>query len=1013
MRNINHIQLKDLEEVDINENAEEELHESKEYKKKFKSADEDFDYSQGMSRSSLKNRFRNLLHTLTATNTRKSVLLLIMAISVITFTIVISTETKSREPVEQQGQPFVFTNNRLPTWITPIQYLLNVNVDLNAFTFNGTNVITLNITKDDNFIVIHSENLKIDTVELQPIQLADYQSYPRSTDLSYNQEILIPDKIIYDTNNSYNIIYFKRLPQLINDGNQYFNLKIAYHANLTDSLRGLYRSHYSYENETKWLAITQFEPTDARAAMPCFDEPQLKANWTIWLNIDQNYTALSNMPERSSQDLLMNRKLVKFETTPVMSSYLVCMIVHQFDHIELTVNGDKNGIQKSPITFRVWSAPYLMDSAQYALEIAKNSTLFYIKYFGIAYPLPKMDLVAIPDFAAGAMENWGCITFRQTDLLYDPQIADVDNKARVAEVVAHEIAHQWFGDLTTMVWWTDLWLNEGFSTFMSFKAMSAIISEFNSNFDFIYEIKQTGMKMDGQITTHPISNNFTNPVDIEGAFDSITYDKGASIISMLESLMQVNGVDYFQIGIHNYLTKYSYSNAATADLWDSLYKAVKPVKDLNIALIMKNWTSEPGFPYLSITTIQSQYVITQQRFIESDESNSPPSYNWYVPLTYQTQCGLVNNNTLFSTKTYHMNIQPQCHDLMLLNPMGKGFYRTQYSHYLYDLIIQNLKANNTKVSPLGKLTFIDDSFHFVQAGLLKPSRILTSLDYLREKFEDNPVIWKTVIKGLNYFTDRVYAEEYYQLYENYIQNIIQQGLVNNVPIDNNNHNLTYNMASLQKITVATAATYNNQQIITQLYQIWLLCRDNVSLIQNELRGAMYRSIVKNGGEEEYNWVYKRYKSTNSINERIDALRALGNPKTIYLIYRSLNMLLNNEVRFQDFGDLISQLSYNPYAIDKTWRFMRDNFHYFKDKLLPADLAKYYQIIGNNFNSEGLLNEYEAFFKDKMTLLPSSTIKNTIEAIKNNIAWIKTNSNDIQNFLNGNPVVDDELKYNDE
>ena len=315
-------------------------------------------------------------------------------------------------------------------------------------------------------------------------------------------------------------------------------LCIEFEGILNDRLLGFYRSKYiDSSGKTKYMATTQFEAADARRAFPCWDEPATKATFDVSLVVEKNLMAISNMPIKKRQSL-DSKFLYEFERTPIMSTYLLYLGVGEFEYVQTKLRN---------IQIRVLTTKGNKNKAKLSLELTKKFLGEYEKYFGIKYPLPKLDMLAIPDFAAGAMENWGAITFRETILLYDPKTSSTRTKQFIAEVISHEIAHQWFGNLVTMKWWNDLWLNESFATFMATKIVDKFYPEWDLWDQFLEDAMNTAMSLDALKTSHPIDVKVNHPSEIREIFDSISYDKGGCILRMLEHFVSEKS---FQKGLH-------------------------------------------------------------------------------------------------------------------------------------------------------------------------------------------------------------------------------------------------------------------------------------------------------------------------------------------------------------------------------------------------------------------------------------------------------------------------------
>jgi len=420
----------------------------------------------------------------------------------------------------------------------PVNYDLEFEPNFKNFTFSGKECLTINCFGSTDKIILNSAELKIKNCHVE---------IPHKT---------LKTKLKFDAKKEELQI---SLPQKIKGK---AILHIDYTGILNDRLLGFYRSQYTQKGKIKYLATTQFEAADARRAFLCWDTPEAKATFDITIITESNYTAISNMPV-SIKKRFGKKNVFKFARTPMMSTYLVYMGIGEFEFI-------KSKLGK--IEIRVITMGGNITKGKYALEIGKKLLSAYQNYFGIKYPFPKLDLIAIPDFAAGAMENWGAITFRETILHYDPKISSIKTKQRIAEVISHELAHQWFGNLVTMKWWNDLWLNESFATFMATKFVDKFYPEWEVWEQFIEEAMNLAMGLDSLKSSHPIDVKVESPSQIREIFDAISYDKGGCVLRMLENYV---GESNFRKGLKHYLRKYMYKNAVGQDLWDSIEEVSK------------------------------------------------------------------------------------------------------------------------------------------------------------------------------------------------------------------------------------------------------------------------------------------------------------------------------------------------------------------------------------------------------------------------------------------------------
>lgn len=370
-------------------------------------------------------------------------------------------------------------------------------------------------------------------------------------------------------------------------------IDIEYRGTTSDKLVGLYKAAY----DGGYVASTQFEAASARRMVPCVDHPAEKAEFTLTIKTDKNLDIISNTPETSSK-VEGSRKTVEFQKTPRMSTYLLYLGVGKFEEVREKHNG---------VEYVVATVPGKSSGARFPLDVARGSVEFFEKYFGIKYVLPKLHLIGVPEFAAGAMENWGAITFREIALLVDKD-SSMRAKKQVLDTVAHEVSHQWFGNLVTMKWWDDLWLNESFATFMAAKADAAMFPKWKTWDDFVRLDTAGALERDSILSTHPIEVKLKSPSEIEEVFDDISYGKGASVIRMLEAY---TGEENFMKGVRAYLLKHKYSNATGLDLWTAIEMASKN----QAKKIMSEWIKKPGYPVLGVSLKGHKLVIMQERFL--------------------------------------------------------------------------------------------------------------------------------------------------------------------------------------------------------------------------------------------------------------------------------------------------------------------------------------------------------------------------------------------------------------
>jgi len=456
------------------------------------------------------------------------------------------------------------------------------------------------------------------------------------------------------------------------------SVTIEFTGELNHDMAGFYRSQYKpaapaaasvpRDEEFHYMLSTQFEACDARRAFPCYDEPNLKATFDFAIEIPDDQVALSNMPVKETKPSGPNKKLVAFERSPVMSTYLLAWAVGDFEYVEAFTDRKYNGKE---IPVRVYTTRGLKEQGRWALEHAPKIIDYFSEQFEIDYPLPKSDILAVHEFTHGAMENWGLVTYRMTAILFDEKLSEARFRNRIAYVVAHELAHQWFGNLVTMDWWDELWLNEGFATWAGWLATDHLHPDWEVWPQFINEGMDQAFLLDSVRASHPIQVTVRDGLDVNQIFDKISYLKGCSMIRMLASNL---GIKTFLKGIAIYLKKHQYSNAKTQALWESLSEA----SGRDVAAMMAPWIEKIGFPVVTVTEGKQEISLKQSRFLSTgDVKPEDDQTTWWVPLALKGKTGSQGVESLALT-TKESTITGVNEDFYLLNSGATGFYRVNY-----------------------------------------------------------------------------------------------------------------------------------------------------------------------------------------------------------------------------------------------------------------------------------------------------------------------------------------------
>ncbi|BAB65621.1 M1 family metallopeptidase [Sulfurisphaera tokodaii] len=639
-------------------------------------------------------------------------------------------------------------------------------------------------------------------------------------------------------------------------------------------LVGIYKAPYDHS----YIITTQFESVHAREFIPCIDHPAFKARFKLSVKVDKDLDVISNMPIEDVREE-GDKKIVTFQETPRMSTYLLYLGIGKFEEIK-----DKLG----EVDIIVATVPGRISKGKFALDVAKKVIEYYEDYFGIKYQLPKEHLIAIPEFAFGAMENWGAITFRETALLAD-ESSSVQQKMRVASVVAHELAHQWFGDLVTMKWWDDLWLNESFATFMSHKAIAELYKEWDFWGTFINSETSGALFRDSLTTTHPIEAHVTSPEEIEQLFDDISYGKGASILRMIEAYL---GDEDFRKGIQIYLNTYKYSNATGSDFWNSLEKGSgKPVSE-----IVKDWITKDGYPVVYVSVNGSKINLEQERFyLKGNGKNAV----YKVPLTLE-----VNGRKI----TYLLEKEKDSIDIgsdiksIKVNIDRTGFYRVYYN----DLSL----VFNSKLSHLDKWGLFNDYFNFFLAGRVN----YTTYESIAKQFmkDDNYLVVDELVSEL-YYLWRVNRDKYKLLYEVLPYQVKR--------FSKRKDELSRRTYSYLLSTFA----FVDEKFASGL----AVAFEKYDTLDPNVKEAVAIAYAVTYGEDAYDELLNKYRSEKFDEEKTRLLYGLLSFREPYLVVNTMSLALTGEIKRQDVARILPYASYNPYSRLALWKWLKTHMEFLR------------------------------------------------------------------------------------
>uniref|UniRef100_A0A8C1VT56 Leucyl-cystinyl aminopeptidase n=1 Tax=Cyprinus carpio TaxID=7962 RepID=A0A8C1VT56_CYPCA len=863
-------------------------------------------------------------------------------------------------PISTSGEPFPWTELRLPPSVHPVHYNISLHPNLTLMTFQGSVSILVKVLHETKNIVLHGSDMNISkvTFEGKEVHVLEYKPW---------QQIAI------------------KFPEDLKKG-QYV-LNINYTAQLSNSYDGFYNSSYVDTNGTKRvLAATQFEPLAARKAFPCFDEPAFKSTFTIKLTRERKYISLSNMPKVKTTDLKNGLQEDEFGKSVKMSTYLVAFIVAEFI-------GVSNNVSKTKVS--VYAVPDKKDQVQYALDTACKLLEFYNTFFEYDYPLSKLDLVAIPDFLAGAMENWGLITFRETTLLVGSNSSSID-KQLVTSVIAHELAHQWFGNLVTMRWWNDLWLNEGFATYMQYMSIETVFPELDMDTEFL-NVRFKALTKDALNSSHPVSTVVSTPEQVEEMFDSVSYEKGASILLMLNATL-TDGE--FRKGVIEYLQKYNLSNTESEDLWDSLSQVSK--QNLNVSEMMNTWTVHKGFPLVTVERSGTQVTLTQEHFLLNAENSTDDSSLWHIPLTYvNDSCSVPSScKQVFhlKDKTATLNLPDQVKWLKF-NFRSDGFYIVHYDEEGWKNLIDALKGDVTVLSCKDRAALINNIFALSRSGKVSFRDVLNLMEYIRNETQTAPLTEALfqlgqIFRLLDKRSEFNLASRMTSYIDDHFGSLIES---QSWDLESSVSEMTLRSALLEM-----ACSLNIRNCSTQakhLFDQWFISNKTF-----QIPSDLMRTVFKVAAQTDEGWgkLLDIYKHSINDQEKRKTLEALASTqdirKIIWILQRSLD---GSVIQTQEFPLVINAICKNFAGYLYAWDFVKENWDKITQKFPVGSFAIQSIIMSatSQFSTKTRLTETQNFFTSLGTNGSQMRIvQEAIETIKLNMRWMEKNLNALQKWL---------------
>jgi aminopeptidase N/puromycin-sensitive aminopeptidase len=816
---------------------------------------------------------------------------------------------------------------RLPTTVVPTHYTLKLAPDLKTATFSGEETIDVEISQPTNSITLNA--IEINFLSVTIVSNGTQQTGIASLDAGKQQATFT-------------------FPNTVPAGNA--TIKIRYTGILNDELRGFYLSRTARRN----YAVTQFEATDARRAFPCFDEPAFKATYDISLVIDAADTAISNTAiVADTPGPGANKHTLVFGTTPKMSTYLVAFLVGDFQC---------TGGRQDNVDLRVCATPDKVGETPFALAIAKFALHYYDDYFGIHYPLKKLDFIGIPDFEAGAMENFGAITFRETDLLVNPRTAPISAQQNAALDVTHEMAHQWFGDLVTMQWWDNIWLNEGFATWMENKPVAAMHPEWNIP-EVVAADEQDTLNIDAQPTTRAIRAKADTPDEIGEMFDGIAYGKASDVLLTVENYL---GEETFRKGVHAYLSAHEYGNATAEDFWNAqTATSHKPVDKIMESLIV-----QPGEPIFTFGTPSDGKVsIKQKRFFLSPSITPDPSQKWTLPICFKTAAA--QDCELMTPETSSVTVPAAA--LFFANADGKGYYRSAYAPAQYKDLASHAES---ALTPSERISLAGDEWAQVYANKATVGDYLNLVAGL--KSDPSAAVFTNAAGKIGTIADKIAStkEERDELAVWVQRNFAPEYARLGAPAPGDSPNARQLRAQLLGLLVSHG---NNTDLQAQARKLADQYLDDPASVDPTLGQAALGAAVENGDAALFDRLQKLYETSTDPAVQESALRLLVQFDNPALLERGLEYSVSKKVRNQDTAIQLAIGLQIPENRDATWSFIKTHWKQVQADLttdLGARLVRY----TGSFCFDEARNDVKTFFATHPVPASDVALKHAIENI---------------------------------
>ncbi|XP_070763200.1 aminopeptidase Ey [Enoplosus armatus] len=880
---------------------------------------------------------------------------------------------------------------------------LSPDPNTGLYIFTGQSSVKFDCVKETDLILIHSN--KLNYTELGNTHIARLIASGGGSAPTIKSSWLQPTT-------HYLVI---QLDSKLTQGEKY-QLYTEFTGELADDLAGLYRSEYEEDGVRKIVATSQMHPTHARKTFPCFDEPAMKAVFHITLIHPPGTVALSNGLEMDIVNTTIDGVAVtqtKFEPTKKMSSYLLAIVISDYTHISAT-QGDT--------LIRIWAHRKAIEQKQanYALNVTGPILDFFQLYYNISYPLSKSDQIALPDFYFGAMENWGLVTYRETNLLYDPVTSSNRNKETTATIIAHELAHMWFGNLVTLRWWNEVWLNEGFASYVSYLGADHAEPSWNVKDLIILDDIHRVFAVDALTSSHPLSSKEDSiilPDQISEQFDAISYSKGAAVLRMLSDFLSE---PVFVQGLSRYLDHFAYTNTVGDDLWNHLQKAVKAnyvSLPRPVCEIMNHWVLQMGFPVVTIDTTTGK--VSQKHFLLDPESNvtveSPYNYEWLIPVRWMMS-GEVQRGIWWLMEKEVVNKEMRSGGLWVVaNINVTGYYRVNYDPGNWERLLAQLNSGHQVIPVINRAQIVDDAFNLARAQLVSTTLALRTTSYLSVETEYMP--WQSALDNLHYYYLMLDRSEIYQPMQDYMKKLVTPLFLFFKTVTSNwthvpdRHTDQYNQVNAIQTACKTGVT-ECQNLTATWFKQWMDSPQQ-NLIEPNLRSAVYCSAIAAGDEAEWDFGWSQFKNATVASEASKLMSALACTSETQLLERYLSYTLNSTmIRKQDATFVITSVASNRVGHSLAWDFVREQWKYMFTQYGVGSFSFASMISGvtARFSTPAELQQLEDFVEEHKAAgfgSAAAAVEQALERTRANINWQQQNRQEILDWFHsqtGNQIA---------